>query len=291
MGSNTTAIDSAVDAEMIFDRWLSQAVGALRVARGATLNQFWILLLMSERPTMSITAMTELLELNYTTVAECAGQLQRMGALTKSCNDDDRRESLLTLTASGEQLMGELDRELIAVAKRALSSLTGSTRIQAMQLFHNACIRLDKKRMVGNLVRGDGAFLIICQQTAMSFAAICKKNIVTALQGHLLLAIGRHDTLAEKTVRELLYCDAPTLSRTIAKMEAAGLITREPGATKREKRLRLTPIGLQCASLIAIDTEEMLQQLFGDDYATDTYLQTIAALRLSLRNTLLAGMR
>lgn len=286
MDSKAAAIDSAVDAEMVFDRWLSQAVGALRNTRGATLNQFWILLLISERRVVSITSMNELLELNYTTVAECAGQLQRMGALAKSSNDDDRRESLLTMTPAGELLMEELDRELIAVAKRALSPLAGTTRIQAMQLFHNVCIRLDKKRMIGNLVRGDGAFLIVCQQTAMNFAAICRKNVVTSLQGHLLLALGRHDALAEKTARKLLYCDAPTLSRTIAKMEAGGLIVREPGATKREKQLRLTSLGLQCASLIAVETEEMLRQLFADDYATDIYRQTIAALRLSLRDTL-----
>lgn len=291
MDSDTATIDNAVDAEMVFDRWLGRAVGALRSAQGATLNQFWILLLISERQPISITSMNGLLELNYTTVAECAGQLQRMGALAKSGNDDDRRESLLTMTVAGEQLMEELDRELIAVAKQALSPLTGTTRIQAMQLFHNVCIRLDKKRMSGNLVRGDGAFLIVCQQTAMNFAAICKRNIVTALQGHLLLAIGRHEVLAEKTARDLLYCDAPTLSRTIAKMEAAGLIAREPGATKREKQLRLTPIGLQCASLIAVETEEMLRQLFADDYAADIYRQTVAALRLSLRETLGASQR
>ena len=45
------------------------------------------------------------------------------------------------------------------------------------------------------------------------------------------------------------------------------------------------------ASLIAEGTEEMLRQLFGDDYGTETYRQTIAALRRSLHDDLAARQR
>lgn len=53
----------------------------------------------------------------------------------------------------------------------------------------------------------------------------------------------------------------------------------------------MTSLGLQCASLIAEGTEEMLRQLFGDDYGTETYRQTIAALRRSLHDDLAARQR
>ena len=161
-----------------------------------------------------------------------------------------------------------------------------------MALLYSACVRLNKNRTVGHLARGDSAFLIICQQVASNFATICKQNLVTAQQGHLLLAAASSDEpISAKEARRLLAFDAPTLSRTLARSESAGLVTRATGATKRERQITVTSLGLQCASLIAEGTEEMLRQLFGDDYGTETYRQTIAALRRSLHDDLAARQR
>lgn len=44
--------DWAQDSEtaLIFDQWMRAIVSALRAERGATINQFWLLLLISEHP-------------------------------------------------------------------------------------------------------------------------------------------------------------------------------------------------------------------------------------------------
>lgn len=49
-------------------------------------------------------------------------------------------------------------------AKSALGPLQGDERTQALQLFFEACVRLNKKRMMGDLVRGDSAFIIACRK-------------------------------------------------------------------------------------------------------------------------------
>ena len=94
-----------------------------------------------------------------------------------------------------------------------------------------------------------------------------------------------------REIRDALDYDAPMLSKIAAKLSDAGLITKEIGNNRRERLYALTSLGLQCASLIAEGTEEMLRQLFGDDYGTETYRQTIAALRRSLHDDLAARQR
>ena len=43
----------ASETVLIFDQWMRAIVGTLRAERGATINQFWLLLLISERPQQS----------------------------------------------------------------------------------------------------------------------------------------------------------------------------------------------------------------------------------------------
>ena len=156
--------DWAQDSEtaLIFDQWMRAIVSALRAERGATINQFWLLLLISEHPEHSAATAAATLGLNYTTVAACAAQLVREGALEKRTCDDDDRCSPLAITPSGQRLLASLDQSLITTAKSALDPLQGDERTQALQLFFEACVRLNKKRMMGDLVRGDSAFIIVC---------------------------------------------------------------------------------------------------------------------------------
>ena len=62
----------ASETVLIFDQWMRAIVGTLRAERGATINQFWLLLLISERPQQSAATAAATLGLNYTTVAACA---------------------------------------------------------------------------------------------------------------------------------------------------------------------------------------------------------------------------
>ena len=199
----------ASETVLIFDQWMRAIVGTLRAERGATINQFWILLLISERPQQSAATAAATLGLNYTTVAACAAQLVRKGALEKRTCDDDNRYSPLAITPAGQRLLASLDQSLITAAKSALDPLQDNERTQALQLFFEACVRLNKKRMMGDLVRGDSAFIIACQQTALDFSRLCRKQHLSATQGHLLLALGSSGRTAAKELRRHLCLDAP----------------------------------------------------------------------------------
>ena len=59
----------ASETVLIFDQWMRAIVGTLRAERGATINQFWLLLLISERPQQSAATAAATLGLNYTTMA------------------------------------------------------------------------------------------------------------------------------------------------------------------------------------------------------------------------------
>lgn len=234
--------DWAQDSEtaLIFDQWMRAIVSALRAERGATINQFWLLLLISEHPEHSAATAAATLGLNYTTVAACAAQLVREGALEKRTCDDDDRCSPLAITPSGQRLLASLDQSLITTAKSALDPLQGDERTQALQLFFEACVRLNKKRMMGDLVRGDSAFIIVCQQTALDFSRLCRKQHLGATQGHLLLALGNSGRTAAKELRRHLCLDAPTFSRAVSRLADADLVTRITCASKREIAIALT---------------------------------------------------
>lgn len=272
----------AADAAFVLDRWMTITANHLRADQDATINQFWMLLLASERPAISIARAAGILELNYTTIAECAAQLVVAGALEKTSSEDDGRQALITTTAAGERLIGVLDQSLIATAKDALSLLDGERRVQGLRLFFDACTRLGKKRMMGNLVRGDSVFVITCQQTAIEFGHLCKRHLVNSLQGHTLMTVGKSGGASMGELRRHLLLDAPSLSRTISRLVDRGLANRDVGASRREANVTLTASGLQCASMLTEETEGLLRRLFGDDYGTSAYHQTIAALRASL---------
>lgn len=280
--------DWAQDSEtaLIFDQWMRAIVSALRAERGATINQFWLLLLISEHPEHSAATAAATLGLNYTTVAACAAQLVREGALEKRTCDDDDRCSPLAITPSGQRLLASLDQSLITTAKSALDPLQGDERTQALQLFFEACVRLNKKRMMGDLVRGDSAFIIVCQQTALDFSRLCRKQHLGATQGHLLLALGNSGRTAAKELRRHLCLDAPTFSRAVSRLADADLITRITCASKREIAIALTPQGLACAARIAEETTEVLEALLGDGLRSPVGIRTIAALRASLEERL-----
>lgn len=282
MGNAGRAEIDAAEAAFVLNRWMNVIANRLRAEQAATINQFWLLLIVSERPAIPIAEAASTLELNYTTISECAAQLAAAGALEKAGGEDDGRQALITMTATGEYLMGVLDRRLMATAKDALAILDGERRVQGLRLFFDVCTRLGKKRMMGNLVRGDSVFVITCQQFAIEFGRLCKRYLVNTTQAHVLLSAGQREGISMKGLRGHLCLDAPTLSRAVSHLSEHGLVKRSAGASKREANVALTPAGLQCASILAEKTDALLERLFGDDYGGAVYRQTIAALRASL---------
>lgn len=272
----------AAATEVLFAAWIRTASNELRRHEGATLNQFWVLLIASEHGSVSTSAMAELLELNYTTIAECVGSLERLGAVTKSVDENDRRAFPVHLTAAGRKLFDTLDLCLARTATKALAPLTGQAKIEAMRMFHQLCERVDKPRRAGNLIRGDSAFLIACRQCAMVFANLCGGQVLTPLQGRIMLALGCQNVAGVKQLRQALFQDAPTLSRALKKLEGLGYIRKTPGSTKRETNVALTISGKLCAAALAQATIENLESLLGSDFDGALFAYTLECLHASL---------
>lgn len=281
LGSSRNGVESATEFAFLADAWLRFLSHALR-EKNATLNQYWTLLITLERSGITIADMVSLLELNYTTIAECVGRLEVQGALTKTINENDHRCSVLRITSAGQQLFNELDKRLTQTVRKALDPLLGFQRIETMRMFHSLCSRVGKTRMMGNLVRGDSAFTITCAQTSMNFNSLCLNHGITPFQGHLILFVGQRDDTAVKYIRKRLLQDASTLSRTLNKLTQLEYIARTPGDNKREIKVILTPKGLSCASLLAEETTLLMKRLFAEDFLSDIYYQAIDALRTSL---------
>lgn len=272
----------AAEATLVFDQWMRAVGGTLRAERAVAINQFWMLLLISVRPELSVADAAATLGLNYTTVAACATQLVQAGALEKRACEDDDRCSPLAITPRGQRLMASFDQSLTAAAKDALVTIQGNERAQALQLFFKACVRLNKKRMMGDLARGDSAFIIVCQQIALDFNRLCRKEHLNAVQGHLLLALGHQGRTAAKKLRVYLCLDASTFSRAVSRLVELGLVARVPGASKREFEIALTSQGLLHASHIAEGSITLMEALFGEDYRSAAFQRTITCLRASL---------
>ena len=66
----------------------------------------------------------------------------------------------------------------------------------------------------------------------------------------ILGALHRQAIGSQAELADLLYVDAPTLSRSLDKLQAEGLLTREPGVDRRKFALVLTPAGLAEAKTV-----------------------------------------
>lgn len=64
-------------------------------------------------------------------------------------------------------------------------------------------------------------------------------------EGRILFEIGRNGATLASSIQETLGLDAGYLSRTLARMERSGLISRSRGEDGRQRPIALTPSGLQ----------------------------------------------
>ena len=63
---------------------------------------------------------------------------------------------------------------------------------------------------------------------------------ITGGQASLLFAIQRHPGIGVRELASLERMSAPGMSKYVARLEAAGLVAREPGADRRRVGLRVT---------------------------------------------------
>lgn len=102
----------------------------------------------------------------------------------------------------------------------------------------------------------------------------------------VLSALHHQQVGSQAELAELLQVDAPTLSRTVDKLEADGLVARRPGDDRRKFRLGLTPEGAAegqkvVEALHAIDAR-LSERLSRDEVAELKRLLAKAALALGM---------
>ncbi|AZB41630.1 MarR family transcriptional regulator [Bacillus sp. FJAT-42376] len=95
-------------------------------------------------------------------------------------------------------------------------------------------------------------------------------------QWSVLYCLDRFGPMSQTEIWRYLNVEAPTVTRTIARLEESGWINREPGADKREKIVSLTPLAdeklEQIKQSIKAFEEEMLRDLNENDRRTLTSL-------------------
>lgn len=72
----------------------------------------------------------------------------------------------------------------------------------------------------------------------------CESSALSPVQCHLLHLIDPERPLAMSRLAEILSCDASNVTGLVDRLEARGLVTRQPSAQDRRVRvIRLTPAG------------------------------------------------
>ncbi|KZZ84031.1 MULTISPECIES: MarR family transcriptional regulator [Bacillaceae] len=95
-------------------------------------------------------------------------------------------------------------------------------------------------------------------------------------QWSILYCLVRFGPMSQTEIWRYLNVEAPTVTRTIARLEESGWIVREPGSDKREKIVSLTPFAIEkledIKQSIAAFEEEMLKELNENERRTLTAL-------------------
>lgn len=244
--------------------WYAAASSHLREKCSSTLMQYWVLLILQTQGAKSIRDLQRLLDVNYTTVAECAATIEARGLVLKQPSEEDLRCLIVEITPKGIAEFEQLDKEMHTFSHTAWQNVPDSERRPALKLFCESCGHMGKLRASGGLVRGDSAFLVLCTQFTFDMQRACSEIPLPLSQAKVLMLLSRRDkgmkckgiahALAEKT------CE---VSKLLSKIEAKRLITRETGSNKREKIIFLTDCGREKATAVELAAQIVFEKHFG----------------------------
>ncbi len=258
-------VSTACAAAIAFLGWHSAAAAHLKKKHGATLLQYWILLIFQFRSCLCVKDMHQELELNYTTVAECVSVLASDGFVSKRDADNDGREVAVTITPRGRERFEELDSGLIDFSLELWKSHPSDVRKRVFPMFHESCKLHGKERMMGSLARGDTAFIIVCAQFTMEFKKACSKMPLPANHAKTLLLIADLEGSVHPSELAEILAERPSgVSKTLSQMEKDGLISRQRGACRRKRDVELTALGTERAAGVRCAVEEILATSFVD---------------------------
>ena len=271
-------------AALAFTGWHSAAATYLRRRHGATLLQYWILLIFQFRDRLYVREIQRELELNYTTVAECVSSLASDGILAKEDAADDGRAVTVTITPKGKRRFEELDSGLIEFSLQLWKDFPSEVRCRVFPMFHEACRSHGKDRMMGALARGDTEFVIMCAQFVMEFQKACSTVPVRASHARVLLLLADLAGSARPGDIAAILAERPSgVSKTLSQMEEGGLISRRRGSCRRERDVELTPLGKTRAAIVKSAAEEILATSFGDIEGNALLSSTLPKLAKQLR--------
>lgn len=287
MGSLECGGDSFANWEPIvaFSRWRQRAELLLEKHAHTTLLQFWILLSLHANKAMGVKQIAHMLELKYTTVTEAVVKLEKQQFITKTNDENDRRATLVSITQHGFEEFASWDKILIDAAVDAWRDFPKDKRRRAFFLFWQLGESAQKVRYDGEIVRGDTAFFIACEQIWSKYKKTCESMRVSSEQGLLLLLLACRGELQPKEIAKLLIKQACDVSKLLHSTEELGFIEIRTGATKRELVVSINEQGLRIAGELDHLVSVILSQHFGEEEAEKQLVRQIGQyLTRQLRN-------
>lgn len=115
--------DRATDAMLAVSRTMTAIVAkTLRdVAEDVSVPQLRVLVLLSSRGAMNLSAVAVQLDVNPSNASRTCDQLVAQGRVTRTVDPQDRRATMLDLTSDGAQFVAEL----LAARRRLLDAVVG----------------------------------------------------------------------------------------------------------------------------------------------------------------------
>jgi DNA-binding MarR family transcriptional regulator len=129
------------------------------------------------------------------------------------------------------------------------------------------------------------AFWAAKHALALASAAAFAKHGVHEGQQFVLRALWTRDGLTPGEIARQLGLATPTVTRTTARMEAAGLLRREPHPTDRRMvRLLLTPRGRELEKVIDVETRRLSEHALASfsDAERETFTRMLRRMRGNL---------
>lgn len=264
MGNKKESDDAASTWEIITTLlgWQREAERALKEGCSTTLTQFWVLIVLNIHGALSAKQVANILELRYTTIAECIVTLEQKGAVVKTRCEDDRRVVTVSITKRGLELFYLWDNCLIDLARRAWGDFDKESRENAFHSFYRMGKKIGKMRWLNDKVRGDTAFLITCSQITSNFQEISETLLVSSPQAILLMLLEEQGTIQPKDVAFLMAKQPSEISKLLTEAKEKGLAELKEGNTKREVLIRLTKNGYEKATAIESESKILLEKLF-----------------------------
>lgn len=237
---------------------------------GSSLTQFWILCTLASEGELSISNISQILEVKYTTIADAARNLNGTSKLERIPRESDKREVMLAVTRAGVRYRNRIDVGLCGLTKKILSSLDPKEVEAILHAFYPYLNRIGKVITFNDLIRGDSIFVVmLCEMTRILTEAFQKRGL-NKTHTRILILLGDAETaIRPKSIAETLGINACNISRALQQLEAEGYSQRSIGATAREKSVDLTPKGREIAQILASDIKaEMAARLLIDDDAS-----------------------